>query len=76
VTERAERVGARPVAIPREVLEGLEAVRASGLTNMLARDVVAGLAEDLGFDAAAEQIRKNPGSYARGVFLGFTGPRE
>jgi hypothetical protein len=51
-------------------------LRGSGLTNMLARDVVAGLAEDLGFDAAAAWIRANPGIYARGVFLGFAGPRE
>jgi hypothetical protein len=76
MTERAKAEGAGPVVVPREVFEGIEAIRASGATNMLARDVVADLAEDLGLDAAADWIRENRGIYARGVFLGFAGSED
>jgi hypothetical protein len=71
MTERAEPVYAQPVVVPRVVFEGIEAVRASGATNMLARDVVADLAEDLGFEESAAWIRKNPRLYARAIFHGF-----
>ena len=69
--ERAKFEGARPVEVPREVLEGLEAVRASGLTNMLARNVVLKLAGELGFEESADWMRKNPKLYARAIFHGL-----
>ncbi len=60
-----------PVIVPREVLDGLEAVRRSGLTNMLDRPRVADLAHELGFEAAARWVGGNRALYARGVFEGF-----
>ena len=60
-----------PVRVPREVLDGIEAVRRSGLTNMLDCPAVAEIAEALGYGAAADWIEANRGLYARGVFCGF-----
>ena len=62
-----------PDAIPvtREVFEGLEAVRRSGLTNMLDRHVVARLAEEMGYEESARWVRENGGLYSRAVFQGF-----
>ena len=57
--------------VSREVFEGIEAVRLSGLTNMLDRPRVANLAEEMGFEASARWVRENRGLYARGVFHGF-----
>jgi hypothetical protein len=59
-----------PVAVPREVFEGLEAVRLSGLTNMLDRPRVAEIAENMGFMAAAQWVREDRERYARAVFNG------
>jgi hypothetical protein len=64
------------VLVSREVLEGIEAVRRSGLTNMLDRPVVAELAEAMGFEAAARWVRENRDLYARGVFQGFEAVEE
>ncbi len=62
------------VKIPEEVLRGIEAVRKSGRTNMLARDAVAAIALELGYvDAAFWLIDKvNHTAYATGIFKGFT----
>ena len=59
------------VKVPQAVLDGLEAVRLSGLTNMLDRPVVARLAEAMGFTEAARWIEANRPLYARGIFHGF-----
>ncbi len=59
------------VRVPKVVLDGLEAVRQSGLTNMLDRPVVAELAREFGFDEAARWIEAHRGLYAQGVFRGF-----
>ncbi len=59
------------VIVSQEVLDGLEAVRRSGASNMLDRPVVTLLAEQMGFTETAEWIRANPAEYARGVFRGF-----
>lgn len=61
----------RPVAVPRDVLDGLEAVRRSGLTNMLDRPRVAEIAEEMGFETCARWVRENRELYARGIFEGF-----
>lgn len=61
----------QPVLVPRAVLEGLDAVRRSGITNMLDRPAVAEIAESMGFDEAARWVRENRELYARGVFQGF-----
>jgi hypothetical protein len=63
--------GPDAVRVPSDVMEGLEAVRLSGLTNMLDRPVVARIAAAMGYDACARWVRENRALYARGVFRGF-----
>jgi hypothetical protein len=58
------------------VLDGLEAVRRSGFTNMLARTTVADLAEEFGFQEAARWIKAQRDLYARGLFRGFEAEEE
>jgi len=59
------------VHIPAVVWEGLEAVRQSGLTNMLDRPRVIEIAELWGYDETAEWLRENRTRYAEGIFAGF-----
>ncbi len=59
------------VAVPREVYVGILAVRDSGATNMLARDEVARIAEEMDYPEAADWIRTYKRDYSRGVFNGF-----
>jgi hypothetical protein len=61
------------VAIPTEVLKGIEAVRRSGRMNMLDRPAVAAIALDLGHVEAAFWLddKANRKAYAEGVFRGF-----
>ena len=61
----------QPVPVPRDVFDGIEAVRRSGLTNMLDRPRVAELAAEFGFNEAAEWIAANRDLYARAIFHGF-----
>ena len=62
-----------PIPIPREVLEGIEAVRQSGRTNMLDRNAVATIALELGYVDAAFWVedKANRKAYATGIFNGF-----
>jgi len=60
-----------PVPVPREVFEGIEAVRRSGLTNMLDRPTVAILARGMGYAVAARWVRRHRALYARAIFQGF-----
>ena len=64
---------AAKVAIPPEVLKGIEAVRRSGRTNMLDRNAVAAIALELGHVDAAFWLddKANHKTYAEGVFRGF-----
>jgi hypothetical protein len=57
--------------IPSPVLDGIEAVRATGDTDMLDWPVVAEISERLGFPDTARWVRENSRTYARGVFKGF-----
>jgi len=59
------------VKVPKAVLDGLEAVRTSGLTNMLHRPVVAELAREFGFDEAARWIERHRKEFSEGIFRGF-----
>jgi len=59
------------IMVTREVLDGLEAVRTSGLTNMLDRPVVIELARRMGFDETARWIEDHRKEYAEGIFRGF-----
>lgn len=62
---------ARPIAVTREVFDGLEEVRQSGETNMLDRVSVAEVADWLELPVTARWVRANPRVYAEGVFRGF-----
>ena len=64
------------VKVPTAVLDGLEAVRRSGLTNMLDRPVVIKLARQFGSKKAAHWIDANRSLYAKGLFVGFEGSEE
>jgi len=59
------------ISIPALAWQGIDAVRLSGLTNMLDRPVVARLAGELGYPDAARWIEEHPKEYAEGVFRGF-----
>ncbi len=59
------------VGVPRDVHAWLEAVRLSGLTNMLDRPAVAQIAAAMGYDGCARWVREHRALYARGVFHGF-----
>jgi len=60
-----------PVPIPAAVFAGLEAVRRSGLTNMLDRPRVIEIAEFWEYDETAAWVRLNRNMYAQGIFRGF-----
>lgn len=60
-----------PVPVPRDVFEGIEAVRQSGLTNMLDRPRVAEIAEEMGFEKSAAWVREHRDLYAQAIFHGF-----
>ena len=64
------------VKVPKAVLDGLEAVRQSGLTNMLDRPVVAELAREFGFEEAARWINAHRREFAEGIFHGFDAEEE
>ena len=64
------------VKVPKAVLDGLEAVRRSELTNMLDRPVVAELAREFGFEEAARWINAHRREFAEGIFHGFTATQE
>jgi len=59
------------IEIPKEVFDGLEAVRQSGATNMFDRPRVIELLEAMGFDEAAEWVSEHRNEYANGIFQGF-----
>ena len=59
------------VRVPADVLEGLEAVRLSGKTNMLAVPRVIELAFEMGHYATALWVHENRKQYAEGIFRGF-----
>lgn len=60
-----------PTSVPMAVWQGIQAVRESGITNMLDRPQVAGLAASFGHPDAAQWIADHPAEYAAGVFHGF-----
>ncbi|MHB1001994.1 MAG: DUF5049 domain-containing protein [Armatimonadota bacterium] len=59
------------VSIPKDVFDGLEAVRKSGKANMLDVDMVIKLALEMGYDATAFWVCENRKAYVAGVFNGF-----
>lgn len=63
--------GGAAVPVPAEVFEGIEAVRRSGLTNMLDRPRVAEIAGEMGFEHASRWVLGNRDLFARAIFQGF-----
>lgn len=61
------------ITVPREVLEGLKAVRTSGSTNMLDRPAVAKLAAAMGYEETTRWVESHRKEYAQGIFQGFEG---
>lgn len=59
------------VRVPKKVYEGLEAVRQSGLTNMLDYNVVMKIASDMDYHEAVVWLHDNKRAYGRGVFEGI-----
>lgn len=59
------------VPIPADVLEGLEAVRLSGKTNMLDVPMVIKLALDMGHPQTGLWVREHQALYVVGFFRGF-----
>lgn len=59
------------VRVPADVLEGLEAVRLSGKTNMLDAPRVIELAYEMEHYATALWVHENRKQYAEGIFRGF-----
>ena len=59
------------VKVPKDALEGLHAVRDSGMTNMLDRPAVVDLAREMRFEETAEWIESHRREYAEGIFRGF-----
>lgn len=64
------------IHVPADVLEGLEAVRLSGKTNMLDAPRVIELALEMGHDATALWMYENRTTYAEGIFRGFESEEE
>ena len=60
-----------PVHVPPGVLDGLEAVRRSGLVNMLDGLGVVEVARAMGFPEVAAWVLEERGLYVRGVLCGF-----
>ena len=60
-----------PVRIPAAVLQDLEIIRRSGVTNMLDRPRVIEIAEMMGEDETAAWLRANRDQYSVGLFQGF-----
>lgn len=60
-----------PVPVAAAVWQGIEAVRRSGLTNMLDRPEVARLAATLGYADAGDWVTAHRDEYAAGIFRGF-----
>ncbi|MEW5735870.1 MAG: DUF5049 domain-containing protein [Thermodesulfobacteriota bacterium] len=67
----AKKEAPEKVAVPAEVLQGINVVRYSGLTNMLDRPKVAQLAKTFGFPGASKWVKDHPKEYAEGLFRGF-----
>ena len=59
------------IPVPAVVWQGIDAVRLSGLINMLDRPEVVRIARELDFSEAAGWIEAHPKEYAEGVFRGF-----
>jgi hypothetical protein len=64
-----------PIEVPLEVLEGLEAVRASGVANMRDCAAIQAAAARLGYPETVLWLEWNKRRYSEGVFRGFVAER-
>ncbi len=71
-----DEVGSGSVPVPATVFAGLEAVRRSGVINMLDRKGVQYHAHQLGHNHAVIWVEDHPGLYAEGIFHGFIPEEE
>ena len=71
LAEHLEDEPPAPITVSAAVWQGLEAVKDSGVTNMLDRPTVIKIAEFLGFHETARWIEGHHGQYAEGLFKGF-----
>ena len=77
LAEHVEEESPASVTVSAAVWQVLEAVKDSGLTNMLDRPAVIKIAEFLGFVETARWIEAHHGHYSAGVFRGFVvDPKE
>ena len=58
------------IIVSNEVYAGIEAVRASGLTNMFDRDAVAELASSMGYGETSEWVKNHAEEYAYAIIYG------
>ncbi len=61
----------QPKKVPVRILEGLEAVKKTGTTNMFDWRVACIQAVALGYPEASEWIEYNTETYIEGIFTGF-----
>lgn len=69
--ERSWLIDRGPIAVPPEVLEGIEAVRQSGEARMLDSRAVQAVARRMGYLETVRWIEDNPYLYIRGLVRGF-----
>lgn len=60
-----------PVLVPRRIMDALQAVRESGLTNMIDLPAVGWVGDQLGYPELGEWIAAHKRDYSRGIFRGF-----
>ena len=66
------RMTGGPKVVAADVLAGINAVRATGLTNMLDHRAVSMLAGACGYLTTGAWVEANPTTYTEGVIRGFT----
>ena len=59
------------INVSQAVLDGIEAVRVSGKTNMLDYDAVMVIANKMGYHKTVVWMHHNRKVYAEGLFAGF-----
>lgn len=59
------------IKVSQEVLDGINSVRETGVTNMFDTKAVAHIAKVMGYTEAADWILANTKDYAQGIFNGF-----
>jgi Domain of unknown function (DUF5049) len=60
-----------PIQVPTAVLDGLETVRESGVTDMQDLTKVQATATRLGYPEVVDWIEDHPHEYREGIFRGF-----